>query len=138
LTCFVDTGILVAFHNRRDVNHERAREIIQEILEGQHGVAYTSDYIFDEAVTVAQFRTKDLRIAKSVGELILGEETHPFLNIRRVTERGFIESWDLFKNLSDKELSFTDCTSITLIRDLGIEKIISFDSNFDGIISRIF
>jgi len=64
---FVDTGIFVAYVNKRDVNHKRAVEILEDIMRGKYGKAYTSDYVFDEAVTFALLKTKDVRKALNVG-----------------------------------------------------------------------
>jgi predicted nucleic acid-binding protein len=39
---FVDTGVFVAYINKRDKNHERAVKIFEDILRGKYGKAYTS------------------------------------------------------------------------------------------------
>lgn len=137
MSVFVDTGVFVAFHNTRDVNHGRAMEIVREIVEGGLGTAYTSDYIFDEAVTVALVRTGRPEIALSVGGMILGEFTAPFLVILRVDGEIFNEAWRLFPRYAERGLSFTDCTSIALIKARRIERLVSFDKDFDGIMPRI-
>jgi len=137
MNVFIDTGLLVTFHNTRDANHERATELMRQIVEGELGTAYTSDYIFDEAVTVALIRTHNPRNAKAVGSMMLGESNPPFLAILRVSEDDFKEAWSLFSKHAERRLSFTDCTSIALMRKRGIETIVSFDRDFDGIVLRI-
>ena len=37
MSVFIDTGVFVAFHNTRDINHNRAVEILKEIVEGGAG-----------------------------------------------------------------------------------------------------
>jgi predicted nucleic acid-binding protein len=49
----------------------------------------------------------------------------------------FKEAWRLFPQYADRGLSFTDCTSIALLKTRGIESIVSFDADFDGIAPRI-
>jgi predicted nucleic acid-binding protein len=137
MSVFVDTGVFVAFHNTRDANHTRALELMRSIVDGELGTAYTSDYIFDEAVTVALIRTRRPEIALSVGRMILGELTAPFLAILRVGVEAFEDAWRLFPQYTRRRLSFTDCTSITLMRTRSIESIVSFDTDFDGIVPRI-
>jgi predicted nucleic acid-binding protein len=137
MTVFLDTGIFVAFHNTRDANHTRALELIRTLVEGEFGIGYTSDYVFDEAVTVALVRTGKPENALAVGRMILGEITAPFLAILRVGEEDFKEAWRLFSQHADRGLSFTDCTSIALLRTKGIKSIVSFDADFDGIVPRI-
>jgi predicted nucleic acid-binding protein len=137
MTVFLDTGIFVAFHNTRDANHTRALELIRTLIEGGFGTAYTSDYVFDEAVTVALVRTGRPENALAVGRMILGEITAPFTTILQVSEDDFKKAWTLFTQYADRGLSFTDCTSIALMRTRGIESIVSFDADFDGIVPRI-
>lgn len=43
----------------------------------------------------------------------------------------FLKSWEFFKRLN--ELSFTDCSTITLAKELGIRNVATFDSDFDKI-----
>lgn len=136
MTVFIDSGIFVAFHNTKDSNNRRALEHIREIVAGRLGPAYTSDYIFDEAVTVTLVRTRRPKIALNVGRMILSELTKPFLTILTVNAEAFKEAWKLFPRYAGRGLSFTDCTSIALMRMRNIESILSFDADFDGIVPR--
>jgi len=137
MSVFVDTGVFVAFHNTRDTNHNRALELLRSIVDGELGTAYTSDYVFDEAVTAALVRTRRPENALAVGRMILGELTAPFLAILRLDDEAFKEAWRLFPQYAGRGLSFTDCSSIALMRTADIESIVSFDADFDGIVSRI-
>jgi len=136
---FIDTGIFVAFHNMRDARHGRARELIERAVGGEFGVLYTSDYVFDESVTTALARTGNPRIAIDVGRMILGEleGVPPFLVVVEVDRTAFKEAWRMFAAYAERGLSFTDCTSIALIKLKGIDSIMSFDSGFDGLVPRI-
>ena len=71
LSIFIDTGVFVAARNRSDINHERAVELLRKALKGEYGGLYTSDYVFDEAVTVALVGTCPPRIALDIGNFIL-------------------------------------------------------------------
>jgi hypothetical protein len=137
MSIFIDTGVFVAFHNTKDVNHRKALKIIRNIATGKLGSAYTSDYIFDEAVTTALVRTKRPKTALTLGKIIQGELTTPFLVVLKVNSSAFKEAWKLFSRYAEKELSFTDCTSIALMKMKNIENIASFDTDFDGIVSRV-
>jgi len=72
MSVFIDTGVFIAFHNMRDRNHSRAVELVKRAARGEFGILYTSDYVFDEAVTTALIRTRNPSIALSIGEMILG------------------------------------------------------------------
>ena len=140
MSVFIDTGIFVAFHNTRDTNHEGAKELVERALSGEFGLLYSSDYVFDESVTVALVRTGRPPVAVDVGRMILGEleRIPPFLLMLKVDENTFKGSWKLFLKHAERGLSFTDCTSIALMKSRGIENIMSFDDHFDGIVPRIY
>jgi len=137
MSVFIDSGVFVAFHNTRDPNNGRALELMREIVAGRLGSAYTSDYVFDEAVTVALIRTRRPEIALSLGRTILGELTKPFLVVLRVDGEAFKEAWKLFPRYAGKGLSFTDCTTVALMRMMDVENLVSFDADFDGVMPRI-
>jgi len=50
-----------------------------------------------------------------------------------IIEPAFKEAWRLFAAYAERGLSFTDCTSIALIKPGEIDGIMSFD----GLVSRI-
>jgi len=135
MSVLIDTGIFIAFHNTRDVNHERAKKLILEIAEGKHGGAFTTDYIFDEAVTTALIRTGKHDIAIELGEHILGTKVK-FVNLIQVDHAIFLQAWKYFNKYIDKKLSFTDCISVAVVNKYELSNIISFDTGFDGIIPR--
>ncbi len=137
MSIFLDTGVFVAFHNEQDANHERAKVIISRVVKGEFGAAYTSDYVFDECVTLALARTGRSEVAVQVGRVILGEVAKPFVIILRVGEDAFGNAWGLFPKYSKRGLSFTDCTSLSLMKIRNVDRIASFDSSFDGMVTRI-
>ena len=123
----------MAYLNKRDVNHVRAVELMKQLLSREH-TGYTSDYVFDEAVTVALVRTGKAKIAEDVGHLILSESLfHMFFT----KEMVFNDAWRLFRIHVGRGLSFTDCVSLVLIETHGLDAVLSFDSDFDGIVPRI-
>jgi len=132
----VDTGVLVAFHNTRDLNHEAATRLVESIAGGEMGSAYTTDYVFDEAVTVALARTGRSDLAVSLGRFILGQDTPPFMELVNIDNDAFKRAWALFPMHSERGLSFTDCASLAVMEALRIETLASFDSDFDGIATR--
>jgi len=126
----------VAFHNTRDLNHEAATRLVKSIAGGEMGPAYTTDYVFDEAVTVALTQTGRPGLALSLGRLILGQDTPPFMELVNIDDDAFRRAWALFTMHSQKGLSFTDCASLAIMEALRIDTIASFDTDFDGIASR--
>lgn len=138
MSVFVDTGVLVAAQNKRDTNHKAARASLDVVLSRKLGRAFTSDYVFDEAVTLARIRTGSLGEAKLIASRILGREPFPrVFDLLMVTGPVFREALRVLETYEDKTLSFTDATSVALIRTRGIDRILSFDSDFDGLVDRL-
>ena len=131
MSVFIDTCVFVAARNRSDVNHKRAVELLREALQGRYGSMYTSGYVFDEAVTVALVRTGRPEVAVDVGNFILSSRR---LKILYVDRPVFVEAWRVFKRYAGRGLSFTDATSIALMRRYRIDYMMSFDKHFDGIV----
>jgi len=137
MSLFLDTGVIVAYLNPRDAHHDDAVGIIAAAIRGDLGDVVTSDYVFDEVVTLTLARTRRVDAALRVGELILGSGPEGrFMDLAYVTSQIFLRSWALFRRFISKGLSFTDCTSVELMRRLRMSDIASFDSDFDGIVTR--
>ena len=134
MAVFVDTGIFVALHNADDQLHSRSKELMTQALKGDFGRIFTSDYVIDEAITTALVRTKKHDIAQDLGVFII---TSPRITKIWVAEESFGKAWKKFIDLKDKPLSFTDCTSIALMEMRRIKQIMSFDSGFDGLVSKV-
>ncbi len=60
MSIFIDTGVFVGYVNKKDKNHGIAVNLLEGIMRNKYRTSFTSDYIFDEAVTVALYRTKDM------------------------------------------------------------------------------
>ena len=134
MTVFVDTGIFVALHNADDEFHLRRKELMKHALKSDFGRIFTSDYIIDETITTALVRTKRHDLAHDLGKFIIES---PRITKLWVGEDVFELAWKKFSAFNDKPLSFTDCTSIAIVETKGIKQIMSFDSGFDGLITRI-
>jgi predicted nucleic acid-binding protein len=134
LAIFLDTGVFVAVRNVRDADHGRASDLLERALRGEFGTIYTSDYVIDEAVTTSYFRTGSFALAVGVGRLALES---PRVEKLFTGPAEFQSSWERFQRLGKKPMSFTDCVSLTHMERRGVDKIMSFDSGFDGLAARI-
>ncbi|MDG7000511.1 MAG: type II toxin-antitoxin system VapC family toxin [Nitrososphaerota archaeon] len=143
VSVFLDTGFFVALANASDRDHEEMVSLSDRIRNGEFGQPYTSDYVFDEAVTTALVRTGRMGKAIEIGRMILGyekEKIAPLARLLRVDESVFRKAWENFTSpkFKEKDLSFTDHSIMVQMKELGIETIASMDSGFDGLVSRIF
>jgi len=140
LSTFIDSNIFIAFANKRDRDHARGLDLMDSARKGEFGLPYTSDYVFDEAVMMALVRTRRPAAAIEVGKIILGSKDDAipsFARLIRVEERAFAEAWAAFRAGRFEGLSFTDHTILAQLREFRIDTLISFDTDFDGLVSRI-
>jgi len=122
---FLDTSFLVAFYNKGDKDHLKARRFISKAKEGN--IFIISDYIFDETLTVLLVRGgKPLSV--EAGHKILEDKRIYLLHI---DEEIFQKAWLVYHNFQDKKWSFTDCTSYVLMKNLSINTGASFDDHFN-------
>lgn len=133
MSIFADTGAFLAYRNKKDKYHETALKLFMDALKGKYGQIYTSDYIYDEALTLALTRTNNLAVAMDIAQVIRS----PRIKMVFVDTEILEKSTKTFKQYSDRNLSFTDAVSIEIIKDLNIEKYFGFDSHFEGIVQQV-
>lgn len=126
MSSILDTSFLIALNNAKDENHESAQSLKVRLKEKEFGQCYISDYIFDEFVTFLRAKSFPENSIKEIGDALLADQSIKLLKIDIDT---FLKSWEFFKKSS--ELSFTDCSTITLAKEFGIRNVASFDSGFD-------
>jgi predicted nucleic acid-binding protein len=129
MSVFVDTGAFLAYRNKRDKYHGIAAKLFRDALRGRYGQIYTSDYIYDEALTLALVRTKNIAVAMDIAEVILSPRIKMIFIDHSILEK----STKTFKKYSDRNLSFTDAASIEIMNEFGVEKYLGFDAHFNGI-----
>jgi predicted nucleic acid-binding protein len=139
MSVFIDTGVFIAYINKKDEHHAYASKLVDKIMKNEFGAAFTSDMIFDEAMTFILYKTGDINKAIGVRDLIFGnneKEIVQFINLLFIDREVFEKTLTTFIKYAGKKLSFTDCSSIELMKNKDIENIVSFDAGFDGIIPR--
>ena len=123
----LDTTVFIAAAFPREKHHKEGRAIITSVEEGALGKPVITDYILNEVVT---FVRKRKGAAASI-EMLDAIIHSPRLRLVKVENRHFEAGLQLFRTYEG--LSFTDAVSVAVMRDLDIEVIYSFDSDFDGI-----
>lgn len=138
MSIFVDTGVFYAHHDTDANRHEDAVAGFEELLDGRYGQPYTSDYVLDETVTLTRVRTGSFDAADTVAGRILGEDPFPdvfeTIDVGPDDVRGALET---FRRYDDHDLSFTDATILQLCDSRGIDAVLSFDDDFDGLVDRV-
>lgn len=117
--------------------HDDAEEALEKCFTGKFGTLYVSDYVYDEAVTLTMRRGNG-ETARELGRKIRGREPYPeAYDVLHFTPSVFSKSVEFFESYDDHGLSFTDATTLALSRHHGVDGVLSFDDDFDGLIDRI-
>jgi len=104
----------------------RTHEAVCEALERYGKRLVTSNFVFDEAMTLSRTRLGH-DIAVMLGTALTSTEVTDLL---RVTPDDEKEALNLFLKRPDKSYSFTDYTSFVMMRRLGIRLAITLDTDF--------
>ena len=121
---FVDTSAWLAFANRSDPDHRA----VALLLDTFNGRLVTSNFVFDEIVTLCLYRLGHAA-ARRVGQALRDSSQ---VDLVRVTPEDESVAWKLFQERRDKEYSFTDCTSFALMRRLDLNAAAALDDDFAG------
>lgn len=122
---FADTSAIVAYFDRNDQRHEEAKSIFGKIVKKRIRILIT-DYIFDECITIILSRAGHENAIKA-GEFILNSNIIEFVWL---DESLKLKAWEFFKKHSDKNYSFTDCTSFILMKERKLRYFFAFDNDF--------
>lgn len=126
---FVDTWGWYALGNARDPAHAAVRDLYQD-LQSQGQRPLTTDYVLDELITLLFRRVPALQAEKFL-EGLLESIVVGFVRLERITPQRFRQAWDLrLKYRDHPRLSFTDCTSFVVMRDLAVDEALTDDSHF--------
>lgn len=126
---FIDTWGFLALGHRRDSYHQQVKQIYAEMLSAKIPM-YTSDYVLDEVITLI-FKREIFQDAVKFVEGIFKARELGNLRIERVNSEVFQAAWELRLKFQDKpEISFTDLTSMVIMRERGIHYVLTGDEHF--------
>jgi len=103
-----------------------SKPVVRKALERWEGRLVTSDFVFDETVTLARMRL-GFAHAERIGVTLLDPGV---VELVRLLPEDFEDAWTLFKKNKDKGWSFTDCSSFSVMRRLRLLEAIATDRHF--------
>jgi len=126
---FIYTWGWVVIHNKREPRHYEVDALYREFrLNG--GSIYTTDYVLDETFTLL-FRRLPLPLAEESVGLLDEAIKEGYLNLEWVSPERFEEAKELRLRFRDKpKISFTDLTSMVVMKELGVSSILTDDDHF--------
>lgn len=138
MSVFVDTGVFYAAFDSAAPRHQEARSALTTVLtDAQYGRTMTSDYVYDETVTLTLKRTGRTQRAISIGKKLRSTDGSNAVSMIHVTEPLFDAAVNTFERYDDQRLSFTDAVTVAIVDTPRADRVLSFDDNFDGIVPRL-
>lgn len=127
---FYDTWAWAAIGNTRDSNHALGVQLDRD-LEARGYVPVITDYVFDETLTLLH-ASAGARASLPFAELLLLRVDAGNVQWLDIDAERRREALDLFKGLAPVEprISFTDCASFAVMRELGMKFAFSADRHF--------
>lgn len=127
---FVDTTVLVGAADRRDALHADGRRVLTGVAEGRLGNALVSDFVLDEAVTIlGRRRGVGPKRAVAIARGVLESPRVRMLYVDAATFRQALDIYGLFGDA----LSFTDATTVALMRRAECDTLYSHDAGLDRV-----
>ena len=123
---FVDTSAWLALANKKDIWHEKAR-IIRDELIARKCKFFVTDYIIIEvgnSLSRASFYKTAVNLIDSI---ILSSS----VEIIWIDMGLFQHGWRYFKKYEDKDWSLTDCTSFYIMNQYNIKLAFTNDHHFE-------
>ena len=129
---FVDTWGWVALHNRRETRHDEVKAFYRQYrLSGAK--IYTTDYVLDETLTLI-FRRPPFDLAKISMKSINDAIEQGYLRLEWMSPSRFEEAKVLRLKFDDKSrISFTDLTSMVVMKEIGVTDVITGDEHFEHV-----
>jgi predicted nucleic acid-binding protein len=138
MSIFVDTGVFYAHHDRDASRHGVARAALRRVLtSAEYGRVLTSDYVYDEVVTLTQRRTDDTAAAVEVGRRIRGDGYPDAIELLHASPQRFADAVEAYERYADHDLSFTDAMTVAMAAFHDVDAVLSFDDDFDGVVDRL-
>jgi len=124
---FIDTSAFLSLEDESDQHHEEALRFRDKVLSKGNYEMTTTSYILDETLTLIRARL-GIKASIDFSKKIRKSKVVEILPVSREIEK---EALDLFEKYDDKDFSFTDCVSFSVMLKMGIKEAFAFDRHFD-------
>lgn len=129
---FVDSNFFVALFNPDDSQYTKAIKF-SKYIDKENTSLVISNYIFLEIVTVLSQR-RGKTVGNAVGDYLMV----PPNIIIQIDEELHQQTWDIFKTLKNKDISFVDCSTIAVMKAEGISRLLTFDQDHFKKLQKVY
>ena len=126
LRYFVDTGAFYAGKDTSDQHYDQANIFMEKVRRSAYSDLITSNFIIDETITLIRMKLGH-NAAVKFGRQIRESSIVSVINVNENIED---KAWKIFEKYSDKDFSFTDCTSFAIVEIEKIRNVFTFDKHF--------
>jgi len=122
---FVDTWFFIAFFHKRDPEHDMAMRLGRRLRES---IFVTHDGVLLELLSFFSAHGEFWRreVATFVEDAIAGR----VYEVMPMNRELFEQALALYKRRLDKEYSLVDCASMVIMRERGIQHVLTNDHHF--------
>jgi uncharacterized protein len=124
---YVDTGYWIAILSALDQWHSRAVAVSKRFAASDR--FYTSDFVLLELMNF--FSASGPLHRSNVCTMVDWIQTNSNHIVLPISQQHFLDSRRMYKRHADKEWSLTDCSSFLLMKEFGIEDVLTFDRHFN-------
>ena len=126
---FIDTWGWLTLRDKSEKNHREIAELFIEWISDGH-LLYTTDYVLDETITLLFKRLSPFKAQESL-ELIFKAREEDEFQLEFVSPERFFQTCAMRKKFGDKpDISFTDLSSMVVMKELDITQILTQDGHF--------
>lgn len=125
---FIDTSAFIAQLIKSEKFHQTIINKLQE-YDDSRAIFFTSDYILDELYTRINYDFGGIALKKVITNINKSIEVSD-LRILKVDTTIFNQAAAIMLKYSKLKLSFTDATSIILIKTFKLSEMLSLDEDF--------
>lgn len=123
MSIYVDTSALIAVLDAADRHHQAAATTWTALVSGNEPLL-ASNYVLLETAAIVQRRSGLASLS------VLERGIVPVLTIIWVTEAVHQAAVNAVLMANRRDLSLVDCISFTLLQNLGINRVFTFDPHF--------
>ncbi len=120
---FVDAGIFYAFLDKSDKFHQDATNLFRKARK-DHWPLITSNFILAESHALILSK-----LGRNIARMWLFS-VQRIISIQRVKEEDEEKAKEIIKTYTDKDFSYTDATSFTMMERLSLTTVWAVDKDF--------
>ena len=131
---FIDTSYLIAILEPTDDRHEKAKNVSLSLGSYQQ---LTSEMVLTELLNAFCTRGKFFR--QMVLNVVDDLRSDPNVEIIPQSPELFEQAYQYYRQRPDKQYSLTDCASMVIMKEKGIDQVLTHDRHFqqDGFIALL-